>query len=256
MTIEAKHISVGYGQSIIIDDTSMHIEEGKINVIIGKNGSGKTTLFKALCKQLDPKAGIVCLNEIDIRGIKQTELAKQIGILFQENFTPGGLTVRELVSYGRYAYTGMLNPMTKADWEAVDKALEVTGMLSFSSRDVSELSSGQRQMVWIAMLVAQEARYLFLDEPTTYLDLKNQFEVLECLKMLKEKLGKTIVMILHDLNLAFQYADYVIMMKDWKLIQSGKTEDMINETLLSDAFDVNIKVVKADGRAYCIPANK
>ena len=225
-------------------------------MIIGKNGSGKTTLFKTLCRQLDPKAGVVRLNDIDIRGIKQTELAKQIGILFQENPQLGGLPVRELVSYGRYAYTGLMKPMCKEDWEAVDKALEITKMSQFAKKDINELSSGQRQMVWIAMLVAQEAKYLFLDEPTTYLDLKNQFEVLDCLKSLKETLGKTIVMILHDLNLTFQYADYVMIMKNWKLVRSGTTGEMINEDYLSDAFDVKIKVVKADGRAYCIPANK
>lgn len=255
MPIEAQDISVGYSSSkLILEAESCCIQEGKMNVIIGKNGSGKSTLFKALCRQLALKEGSVFVDGVRMDKLKQTDLAKQIGMLFQENFAPAGLTVRELVSYGRYSHSKLMETLSREDWAAVDFALETTGASKFSSFDVSQLSSGQKQLAWIAMLVAQGAKYLFLDEPTTYLDLKNQFEVLDCLKTLNKDYGKTIVMILHDLNLAFQYADYVIMMKDWKIAGSGSAEDMLDEKLLSSLFDIQVKVIKASGKTYCIPS--
>ena len=253
MAIEAKDITVSYGDKVILDGLSCTIEEKKTSIVIGKNGSGKSTLFKALSRQLKPKKGVVTLNGIDINGITQIEFAKQIAILFQENPALAGLSVKDLVSYGRYAYTGMMNPMSKEDLEAVDRALEITKTKAYADSDINELSSGQKQMAWIAMLAAQESKYMFLDEPTTYLDLKNQFDVLDCLKNLKENYGKTIVMILHDLNLAFQYADNIIMMKDWKIAYSGEKEEMLKEDYLEEIFDTPIKVVKSSDVAYCIP---
>ena len=255
MSIKAENIIAGYGDKVILDKLSCAIEDKKINVVIGKNGSGKSTLFKVLCRQLKPKEGVVTLNDINFNGLTQIEFAKQIAILFQENPNLSGLTVRDLVSYGRYAYTGLMRPMSEEDKVAVDKALEITKTFLYSNTDISELSSGQRQMAYIAMLAAQESKYMFLDEPTTFLDLKNQFDVLDCLKNLKEEFGKTVIMILHDLNLAFQYADNIIMMKNWGIIHYGKKEEMLKEEYLEETFDTPVKVIKtSDGNAYCIPA--
>lgn len=253
MTILADKITSGYDKKIIIDNQTIEISEGKINIIVGPNGCGKSTLFKSLCRQLHLFSGKVFLNAIDVQGITNKEFAKNVGILFQENQLPHDITVRELVSYGRFAQTGLFSSFSEKDENVIENAMAITNVKQFENKEVNSLSSGQRQLVWIAMLVAQEAKYLFLDEPTTYLDLKNQFEILNCLVKLNKEQNKTIIMILHDINIAVQYADIIFVMNDGKIITSGAVENVITEEMLKNIFDINVKIIKEDNKIYCIP---
>lgn len=254
MSIVADNITVGYDLKDVIKDESIEIEDSKMNVIIGKNGCGKSTLLKALCRQLSPRSGRVTLNGLSIDAITQKGFAQIIGILFQENRIPHEITVRELVSYGRFAQIGLFSNFTSNDEEKIDEAMKMMNIQQFADREVNSLSSGQRQLVWIAMLIAQEAKYIFLDEPTTYLDMSNQFEILKCLHKLNREQGKTIVMILHDINIAMQFADKMFIMKDGHIERQGTVEEIAKESeLLKSVFGVSIKIINENGSYYCIP---
>ena len=254
MTIEAFKITVGYdSEHPILTNESIKIQQGKINVIIGKNGCGKSTLMKSLCRQLKVTEGIVKLNGIDEADLSIKAFAKKVGILFQENQIPKELKVRDLISYGRFAQIGIFSEMSADDDAKIEEAMQLTGTKKFENLEVCMLSSGQRQLVWIAMLLAQEAEFLFLDEPTTYLDLKNQFDILDCLKKINEEKGKTLILILHDINIAAQYADYMFAMKDGRIIKEGYTKDILTEEFLKDLYDVDIEVIKKNDCIYCLP---
>lgn len=253
MTIYADKISSGYDKWPVINKQSLIIDDGKINIIIGKNGCGKSTLLKSLCRQLHLSSGSVKINGININAIVTKELAKMIGVLFQENKVPQEMTVRELVSYGRFAQVGLFAKLDKNDDDIIDRSMRITGTMQFADREVAALSSGQRQLVWIALLLAQEATHLFLDEPTTYLDLENQFAILNCLVKINREEKKTIVMVLHDLNLAAQYADTLIVMKKGEIVLSGSPVDILTTDLIKDVFCINADVKKQDGRMLCIP---
>ena len=255
MTIEAQNITVKYDDKPILENETVKIQRGKINVIIGKNGCGKSTLMKTLCKQLKVTDGFVTLNGIDENEIPIKTFAKKVGILFQENQIPKEIKVRDLVSYGRFAQIGLFSKMTDEDDDIIDEAMMLTNTLIFEDREICELSSGQRQLVWIAMLLAQEAEYLFLDEPTTFLDLKNQFDILNCLKKINKEKGKTLVLILHDINIAAQYADYIFAMKDGMIIKEGETKEVLTEEFLKELYDVPIEVINENDRIYCLPKN-
>lgn len=256
MTIEAFKITSAYdSDKPILIDESVEIKQGKINIIIGKNGCGKSTLMKTLCKQLKPIKGIVKLNGIDENDLSIKAFAKKVGILFQENQIPKELKVRDLISYGRFAQIGIFSEMSGEDDEKIEEAMQLTGTKKFENLEVYMLSSGQRQLVWIAMLLAQEADFLFLDEPTTYLDLKNQFDILNCLKKINLEKEKTLILILHDINIAAQYADYMFAMKDGKIIKEGPTDEVLTEKFLKDLYEVDIEVIKNNGHIYCLPKN-
>ena len=257
MTIEAFKISAGYEpDKLVVVDQTVKIKQGKINVIIGKNGCGKSTLLKTLCRQLEAASGVIKLNEIDIQDLSTKALAKKIGILFQENQCPRELKVRDLVSYGRFAQIGLFSDLSDEDNEKVDNAMELAGVEEFAEKDVMSLSSGQRQLVWIAMLIAQEADFLFLDEPTTYLDLKNQFDILDCLKRLNKETGKTLTLILHDISMAAQYADYLFAMKDGHVIKEGSAVEILTAEFLKELYEVNIEVIEREGSLRCLPLGR
>ena len=254
MSIEAENITVGYDSKNILSNESIEIEDEKINIIIGKNGCGKSTLLKTLCRQLLPKEGRVLLNGLNVNSITRKGFAQMVGILFQENNIPHELTVKELVSYGRFAQIGVFSELNENDDRKIKEAMQMTNTLQFAEREVNSLSSGQRQLVWIAMLIAQEAQYIFLDEPTTYLDMSNQFEILKCLSKLNQENHKTIVMILHDINIAMQFADKMFIMKDGHIEKQGTVKEIAeDEDLLKNVFGVNIKIIKENNSYYCIP---
>jgi iron complex transport system ATP-binding protein len=257
MTIEAFDITAGYSaDKPVLANESIAIKRGMINIILGKNGCGKSTLLKALCRQLKISSGCIKLNDIDMVDLSRKALAKKVGILFQENEIPRSLNVRDLVGYGRFAQTGLFSGTQKADLEKIEEAMQLTGTTKFSDKPVSSLSSGQRQLVWIAMLIAQEAEYLFLDEPTTYLDLKNQFEIMNCLVKLKEEKHKTIVAILHDINLALQYADWLFILDNGKIVDQGDPASICKEkgSLLENVFEVKMNItLKDNGQYTCVP---
>lgn len=253
MILSAKNISIKYDKEIIIDDESFEIKKGKINVFLGKNGCGKSTLFKSLCKQLNPYSGNIFLNDKNINKIKNKDFAKITSILFQENIAPNDLTVKELVSYGRFPHIGLYSDLNNNDKKIIEESLTLTNTKQFENRSVTELSSGQRQLVWIAMLLTQNTNIIFFDEPTTYLDLKNQYEVMNCIEKINKELNKTVIIILHDINLAIQYADYIFMMKNGKIKYSGTIDEVITTNNIKDIFDINVSIIKDKGQTFICP---
>lgn len=257
-TLTTQDLTLGYGEDIIIDDLDIAIPKGEITVFIGGNGCGKSTLLRSLARLLKPKGGDVVLDGEDIAKLGTKEVAKKLSILPQNPVTPEGLTVMDLVKQGRHPYRGFLKQWSKDDESTVNNALEATNMLDFKERSVDTLSGGQRQRAWIAMTLAQETDTILLDEPTTYLDMAHQIEVLDLLFELNEKDGRTVVMVLHDLNLACRYAQHVVAIKDKEVYAQGKPEEIINCNLIHDVFEMKCDVTfdPMFGTPMCIPHGK
>lgn len=237
--IHTTDIEVGYGDKTIVKQLSLSIPDHKITTIIGPNGCGKSTLLKAMTRILSPSAGAVHLDGADIAKCNTKEIARKMAILPQTPEGSGGLTVGELVSYGRFPYQSGFGRLSKHDHEVIDWALDVTGTLAYKDRSVDALSGGQRQRVWIAMALAQETDLIFLDEPTTYLDLAHQLEVLELLETLNREQGRTIVMVLHDLNQAARFADHIVAMKNGEVLATGSAEEVICPLVLKQVFHID-----------------
>ena len=237
-----EQLSVGYGERTIVDRLTVHIPDEKITTIIGPNGCGKSTLLKAMTRIIRHQEGAVILDGKQISQEHTKLLAQKMAILPQTPESPSGLTVGELVSYGRFPYQKGFGRLTKRDVEVIDWALEMTGTIAFKHRPVDSLSGGQRQRVWIAMALAQETDIIFLDEPTTYLDMAHQLEVLELLQRLNREQKRTIVMVLHDLNQAARFADYMIAMKDGKIVQAGTCEQVMTPDVLRQVFHIDAEI--------------
>ncbi|RLL46587.1 ABC transporter ATP-binding protein [Oceanobacillus piezotolerans] len=254
-TLTANNLTLGFGDKIIIDDLDIAIPKGEITVLIGPNGCGKSTLLRSLARLLKPKDGNVILNGEDIAKMRTKEVAKNLAILPQGPVTPDGLTVYELVKQGRHPYRQFIKQWSKEDEAAVQQALASTNMLDLIDQPVDSLSGGQRQRAWIALTLAQQTDLILLDEPTTYLDMTHQIDVLDLLFELNEKDGRTIVMVLHDLNLASRYAHHIIAIKDKKVFAQGKPEDTITSELVHDVFQMkcNIACDPIFGTPMCIP---
>jgi iron complex transport system ATP-binding protein len=254
-SLAAKNLTLGFGNRIIIDELDISIPKGEVTVLIGPNGCGKSTLLRSLARLLKPKEGSVVLNGKNIAKMRTKEVAQNMAILPQSPATPEGLTVYELVKQGRHPYRKMMNQWSKEDEAAVQKALQDTNMVELMHQSVDSLSGGQRQRAWIALTLAQETDIILLDEPTTYLDLMHQIDVLDLLFELNEKDGRTIVMVLHDLNLASRYADHIIAIKDKKVYAQGKPEETITAELVAEVFRMrcNIACDPIFGTPMCIP---
>lgn len=236
-------LSVGYDEQIIINNLTIKIPDKKITTIIGSNGCGKSTLLKAMTRLNTYQTGAVLLDGVEIHKMNTKQLAKKMAILPQNTESANGLTVAELVSYGRFPHQKGFQQLAKKDLEVIDWALDVTGTNQFKNRLVDELSGGQRQRVWIALALAQETDIIFLDEPTTYLDMAHQLEVLELLQRLNEEQGRTIIMVLHDLNQAARFADYIIAMKEGEIVKAGSCEEVINQEVLKKVFHIHAEIV-------------
>lgn len=254
-TLMAKDLTLGYGEEVIIDQLDLSVPKGEITVFIGGNGSGKSTLLRSLARLLKPRQGNVVLNGEDIAKIPTKEVAKQLAILPQSPVSPEGLTVEELVKQGRHPYKTMLKRWSEEDERAVTEALAATNLTDLKDREVDSLSGGQRQRAWIAMTLAQGTETILLDEPTTYLDMTHQIEILDLLFELNEKRKSTIVMVLHDLNLACRYAHHIVAIKDKKIYAQGKPEEIINCKLVHDVFQMKCDVLYDPmfGTPMCIP---
>lgn len=254
-TLMAKDLTLGYGEEVIIDQLDLSVPKGEITVFIGGNGSGKSTLLRSLARLLKPRQGNVVLNGEDIAKIPTKEVAKQLAILPQSPVSPEGLTVEELVKQGRHPYKTIFNRWSDEDERAVMEALEATNLTDLKDREVDSLSGGQRQRAWIAMTLAQGTETILLDEPTTYLDMTHQIEILDLLFELNEKRKSTIVMVLHDLNLACRYAHHIVAIKDKKIYAQGKPEEIINCKLVHDVFQMKCDVLYDPmfGTPMCIP---
>ncbi|WP_445489095.1 ABC transporter ATP-binding protein [Niallia sp. 03133] len=235
-------ISISYGERMIVKDLCVEIPDKKITTIIGSNGCGKSTLLKAITRIISHQSGSVVLDGENISKVNTKILAKKMAILPQTPETVMGLTVGELVSYGRFPHQKGFGKLTSKDIEAIDWALEVTGTKEFKYRPVDALSGGQRQRVWIAMALAQETDIIFLDEPTTYLDMAHQLEVLELLQNLNREQERTIIMVLHDLNQAARFADYIVALKDGEVVKAGNCEEVITHEVLKEVFHIDAEI--------------
>ncbi|MBV6684849.1 ABC transporter ATP-binding protein [Rossellomorea sp. RS05] len=235
-------LSVGYDDRLIVKNLSVSIPDKQITTIIGPNGCGKSTLLKAITRIIPHQTGNILLDGQNIHKQSTKELAKKMAILPQTPESASGLTVGELVSYGRFPHQKGLGRLTKKDLDMIHWAMEETGTLPFKHREVDALSGGQRQRVWIAMALAQETDIIFLDEPTTYLDMAHQLEVLELLERLNREQGRTIVMVLHDLNQAARFADHIIALKDGDLVSSGTGEQVITRETLRKVFNIDAEI--------------
>ena len=242
-SLSAENLAVGYDQREIIHDLSVRIPAGKITVIVGANACGKSTLLKTLARLLKPRKGTVLLDGKSIQQIPTRTVATKLGLLPQSPTAPEGITVADLVGRGRYPRQGWIRQWTSADDVAIADAMTSTDVLEIADRPIDELSGGQRQRVWIAMALAQETGILLLDEPTTFLDLTHQFEVLDLLVDLNRRDQRTIVLVLHDLNQACRFGDHLIAMKDGAIIAEGNPSEVISEQVVQDVFGLAVKVI-------------
>ena len=241
---EAKGIVTGYDKKIIIDGIDITIPSNKISVIIGANACGKSTLLKTLSRLIKPFSGKVVIDGKKITSMPSKKLAQVLGLLPQSPVVPEGITVWDLVSRGRFPYQSFLKGMGKTDFEAVEEALVMMGITQLANCSVDELSGGQRQRVWIAMALAQQTDILLLDEPTTFLDIAYQVEILDLLTDLNRKRGTTIVMVLHDINLSARYADYIFALYKGKLIDQGRPSEIITPELIDTVFGLDCIVIQ------------
>ena len=242
-TLQATELVSGYGASPIVKGVDLTIPRGRISVIIGANACGKSTLLKTLARLISPQSGSVVLDGQSIGSIPTKQLARTLGLLPQSPIAPEGIAVADLVGRGRHPHQKLFRTWSAEDDAAVAEALEVTGIADLADRAVDELSGGQRQRVWIAMALAQETGVLLLDEPTTFLDVAHQIEVLDLLTDLNRSKGTTIVMVLHDMNLAARYADHIFAMRAGELIASGAPADVMTSELISEVFALEATVI-------------
>ena len=241
--LQADEVSLGYGNRQIVSDLSLEVPTGQVSVIIGSNGCGKSTLLRGMARLLTPTGGSVLLDGKSVHSTPSKEVAKVMGLLPQSPNAPEGITVADLVGRGRYPHQGWFRQWTADDDRAVTEALIATDTLSLADRPIDEMSGGQRQRVWIAMALAQETDILLLDEPTTFLDLSHQIEVLDLLTDLNRRRGTTIVVVMHDLNLACRYADHLVAMADGRIVSSGTPQDVITAELMRDVFGLSASVI-------------
>ncbi|MBP2649509.1 MAG: Iron-chelate-transporting ATPase [Firmicutes bacterium] len=252
--LSVNNLTIIINNKRIIDKLSLNVEAGKILSIIGPNGSGKSTLIKALTRSLKPFAGQIELFEQNIRSYSANKLARQIAVLHQKTQAPGDLSVRDLVAYGRFPYQYWWKENHKEDTVIIDWALAETGLSLIADRPVNTLSGGEQQRAWIAMALAQQPRVLFLDEPTTFLDIAHQIEILELITSLNKQEGITVVMVVHDMNHAVRYSDIVAVMQRGKLYSIGQPKDIITPAMLRDVFGVEADILQDKaGQPFCVP---
>ncbi|MDQ1034831.1 iron complex transport system ATP-binding protein [Streptomyces sp. V3I8] len=240
--LRASGLRLAYDNRLVVDGLDLAVPPGRITAIVGANACGKSTLLRALARLLGPKEGAVHLDGRALQSIPSRELAQRLGILPQSPVAPEGLTVIDLVNRGRSPHQTWWRQWSKADEQAVHEALAATGMTDLADRPVDELSGGQRQRAWIAMAVAQGTPVLLLDEPTTYLDLAHQIDVLDLITDLNRRENRTVVMVLHDLNQACRYADHVVAMKAGKIVAEGSPAEVITAGTVEDVFDLTCRI--------------
>ncbi|MFG1798479.1 ABC transporter ATP-binding protein [Nocardia sp. NPDC049149] len=251
----ADTVTLGYGDRVIVDGLTLDIAPGVITTVIGPNGCGKSTLLRSLGRLLRPQAGRVLLDGKAISTMKTKDVARVIGMLPQSPVAPEGLTVADLVARGRHPHQSWFRQWSAADEAEVFAALEQTGIADLADRALDELSGGQRQRAWISMALAQGTDILLLDEPTTYLDLAHAVDVLDLVDRLHADLGRTVVMVLHDLNLAIRYSDELLVMREGRIVAHGRPSDIVTVDLLREVFDLDASVLPdpVSGRPMVVP---
>jgi iron complex transport system ATP-binding protein len=248
--VEVHNVTKRYGDRAVVDAVSVSIPRGKITSLIGPNGAGKSTLLSMISRLVPKDEGEIWIDGRELGRVKNSDLAKKLSILKQSNHLQIRLKVRELVSFGRFPYSQ--GRLTKEDWLYIDRAIEYMELEDLQDRFLDQLSGGQRQRAFIAMVLAQNTDYILLDEPLNNLDMKHSVQIMKTLRKLVDELGKTIVLVLHDINFASFYSDHIIAMKDGKVLHEGPTCDMIHPDVLRDVFDMNIQIRQVDDNRLSI----
>lgn len=253
--LTTQNLTLAYESATIVQDLSLAIPSGQITALVGANGCGKSTLLKGLARLLKPTSGAVYLDGKSISSQSTKAVARQLGMLPQSPVAPEGLTVKDLVAQGRYPYQNWMQQWSTRDEQQVQRALEITDLVEMRDRPLDTLSGGQRQRAWIAMTLAQDTQILLLDEPTTFLDLAHQIEILDLLYDLNQQQGRTVVMVLHDLNHACRYADYLIAMKLGQVFAAGKPRSLMTTEFVREVFDLECRIYvdPVAGTPMCIP---
>ncbi|MBO1002303.1 ABC transporter ATP-binding protein [Pseudogracilibacillus auburnensis] len=251
--VEIKGLTKKFGNKSIIKDVSVKIKPNKITSFIGPNGAGKSTLLSMVSRLLDADTGEVLLDKNNIKNMKSNEFAKRVAILKQSNYLNVKLTIRQLVSFGRYPYSkGRLN---EKDLKLIDQAIEYLNLIDIQHKFLDELSGGQRQRAFIAMVIAQDTEYILLDEPLNNLDMKHSVQIMKILRKLVDELGKTVIVVLHDINFASVYSDRIVALKDGRVVKDGPTHEIINSDSLNEVYDMHIPVHMQDGCRFCVYFN-
>jgi ABC-type cobalamin/Fe3+-siderophores transport system ATPase subunit len=256
--LRASKLTLGYEKRIVVRDLDLSFPIGRVTAVVGPNGSGKSTIVRATARLLRPRSGVVLLDGKAIARMPTKEVARRLAVLPQGPSSPEGLTVERLVWNGRYPHQGFLGTSSAGDAEAVQWALRETHLEAFADRPLDALSGGERQRAWIAMALAQQTPILLLDEPTTFLDLGHQLEVLELLGELNRNQGMTVVMVLHELNQAARYSDHMVAVHEGSIWREGTPSEVLTPELLNEVFGVHATVVvdPGSGRPYCLPTSR
>lgn len=256
--LRAQDVVAGYDEVPVLGGVELDVPEGQVTILVGPNGCGKSTLLKTLARVLAVRSGAALLDGRDISRLPTRDVARKLGLLPQGPVTPEGLTVRELVCQGRYPHQSLIRQWTRADEDAVERAMATARVTDFADRSVDSLSGGQRQRCWIAMVLAQETDLILLDEPTTFLDLKVQVDLMDLLSRLAHEEGRTLLVVLHELSLAAAYADYLVMMKDGAVAAHGEVGEIFDAPTLKRVFDLDVQVIRDDvsGRPVCVPVRR
>lgn len=248
--IEVRNVTKQYGGVRVVDDVSINIAKGKITSFIGPNGAGKSTLLSMITRLIEKDSGQVLIEERELGTWKSKELSKKISVLKQSNHINIRLTVEDLVAFGRFPYSqGRLTPEDRLH---IQEAIDYMDLGPFQKKYLDELSGGQRQRAYIAMVIAQNTEYVLLDEPLNNLDMKHSVQIMKVLRRMVDELGKTVVIVIHDINFASCYSDHIVALKDGRVVQEGKTEDIIDTDVLREVYDMHIPVQWIDGRKICV----
>lgn len=247
MTLHAQQLSLAYGRRLVVEGLDLDVPPGQVTAIVGPNGCGKSTVLRGLARLLRPTAGQVLLDGTDIHTLPTKAVARRVGLLPQSPVVPEGITVAELVARGRHPHHGLIRQWSRDDDRIVAESMERTHTTGLAGRPVDQLSGGQRQRVWIAMALAQRTGLLLLDEPTSFLDIAHQVEVLDLVRDLSLEDGTTVVMVLHDLPLAARYADHLIAMREGAIVAEGEPQDVVTAQTVCDVFGITCRVRWEDG---------
>lgn len=248
--IEVKNVVKSYNGKVVVDNISLQVEEGTITSFIGPNGAGKSTLISMISRIIDKDSGEIYIDGVEVSDWDSKELAKKISILKQSNHIDLKLTIRELVNFGRFPYSQ--GSLTDEDKKYVDMAIDYMKLRDIEDKYIDELSGGQRQRAYIAMVIAQNTDYILLDEPLNNLDMKHSVEIMKILRNLVKELGKTVIIVIHDINFASCYSDFIVALKDGKLAKEGTTNHMICRKVLGDIYDLDFQVKSVDERKICV----
>lgn len=242
--INIQDFTIGYSNKVIVKNFNLQVDKGDMLTIIGPNGSGKSTVLKAIGRLLKPMEGIIHLDGKLLWDMSNKDIAKEMACLSQHNSAPKDMTIRRIVGFGRNPHKAWFESLNKEDEEIIDWALENTNLKHMENKKITSVSGGERQRAWLAMALAQKPKVLLLDEPTTYLDINNQIEILELVRQLNENLKLTVVMVLHDLNQAAKYSNRVLVLKNGEIQALGKPEEILNKKLIRDVYSVDMNILK------------